>query len=149
MFSTVIRHSAEAAARAPVVFVQYLASLAIVEGIKSYDMGYRELPIKLKWPNDICKAFVVVSPVGQPADRRYAPDAEDPNKPGQKSYVKMAGILVNSSFYVNEFLLVVGVLTFSLHDPLNNTPSALFHIIPHPSPHKHLKLTNPFTALFQ
>ena len=41
--------------QAPVVFVQYLAAMAIVEGIKSYDNGYRNLPIKLKWPNDICK----------------------------------------------------------------------------------------------
>ena len=55
MFSIAIRHPADVANRAPVVFVQYIASLAIVEGIKSYDIGYRNLPIKLKWPNDICK----------------------------------------------------------------------------------------------
>ncbi|KAI9886907.1 MAG: biotin holocarboxylase synthetase [Watsoniomyces obsoletus] len=89
MFSTCIRHPAEAATRAPVVFVQYLISLAILEGIKSYDMGYSSLPIRLKWPNDIY--------------------AEDPRKPGQQAYVKIAGILVNSTYFGNEFLLVVGV----------------------------------------
>lgn len=40
---------------APVVFVQYLMAIAIVEGIKTYDYGYNDLPIKLKWPNDICE----------------------------------------------------------------------------------------------
>jgi biotin---protein ligase len=40
---------------APVVFVQYLAALAVVEGIKTYDHGYADMPVKLKWPNDICK----------------------------------------------------------------------------------------------
>lgn len=39
---------------APVVFIQYLAALAIVEGIHSYDDGYQDVPVKLKWPNDIC-----------------------------------------------------------------------------------------------
>lgn len=39
---------------APVVFIQYLAALAIVEGVQSYDAGYQDMPLKLKWPNDIC-----------------------------------------------------------------------------------------------
>jgi biotin--protein ligase len=56
MFSTVIRHSMQLSKTAPVVFIQYLAAIAIVEGILSYDVGYDELPIKLKWPNDVCKS---------------------------------------------------------------------------------------------
>jgi len=55
MFSTVVRHAVSLTGHAPVVFLQYLAALAIVEGIKSYDAGYKDLPIKLKWPNDICE----------------------------------------------------------------------------------------------
>jgi biotin--protein ligase len=55
MFSTIVRHPVSLTTQAPVVFLQYLAALAIVEGIKSYDTGYRNLPIKLKWPNDICR----------------------------------------------------------------------------------------------
>jgi biotin-(acetyl-CoA carboxylase) ligase len=35
--------------------VQYLAALAVVEGIKTYDHGYFDMPVKLKWPNDICE----------------------------------------------------------------------------------------------
>jgi len=41
--------------QAPVIFVQYIAAMAVVEGIKSYDTGYRGVPVKLKWPNDICE----------------------------------------------------------------------------------------------
>ena len=55
MFSTVIRHPAKMMSHAPVVFLQYIAAIAIVEGIKSYDEGFPKLPIKLKWPNDICE----------------------------------------------------------------------------------------------
>ena len=54
MFSTVIRHPISLTPQAPVVFLQYLAALAIVEGIKDYDLGYENLPVRLKWPNDIC-----------------------------------------------------------------------------------------------
>lgn len=56
MFSTVIRHPMEKMQTAPIVFIQYLAAMAVVKGIKSYDKGYAELPIKMKWPNDVCKS---------------------------------------------------------------------------------------------
>ena len=54
MFSIVVRHETSLTAKAPVVFLQYLAALAIVEGIKTYDKGYGNVPVRLKWPNDIC-----------------------------------------------------------------------------------------------
>ena len=55
MFSTVVRYPSNMMAHAPVVFLQYLAAIAIVEGIKTYDTGFHSLPIRLKWPNDICE----------------------------------------------------------------------------------------------
>jgi biotin-(acetyl-CoA carboxylase) ligase len=54
--STVINHPAHLAAARPVVFIPYLAAIAIIEAIHSYDLGYGVLPVKLKWPNDICKS---------------------------------------------------------------------------------------------
>ena len=90
MFSTVLRHSLHLSNSAPVVFIQYLAALAIVAGIHSYDKGYDKLPVKLKWPNDIY--------------------ALDPSKdPKEKAYVKIGGILVNSSYAGGDYTLVVGV----------------------------------------
>jgi biotin--protein ligase len=47
---------------APVVFIQYLMAIAIVEGIHSYDRGYEKVPVKLKWPNDICKFNTSATP---------------------------------------------------------------------------------------
>jgi biotin--protein ligase len=88
IFSTVIRHAQSLATIAPVVFVQYLVGLAIVEGIKSYAPGYGTMPVRLKWPNDI-----------------YARDPADV----AETYVKIGGILVNSSYQDNQFHLVVGV----------------------------------------
>lgn len=64
VFSTVIRHSVSLLNHAPVIFLQYLAALAVVEGIKRYDDGYENIPIKLKWPNDICK-FNLIPPLAQ------------------------------------------------------------------------------------
>lgn len=55
IFSTIVRHPVSLLGHAPVVFLQYLAALAIVEGIKKYDHGFQNVPVKLKWPNDICK----------------------------------------------------------------------------------------------
>lgn len=45
--------------KAPVVFLQYLTALSIVEGIAKYgDGGYENLDVRLKWPNDICELLL-------------------------------------------------------------------------------------------
>ncbi|KAL8731151.1 MAG: hypothetical protein Q9181_004398 [Wetmoreana brouardii] len=89
MFSTVIRHPMSLMAQAPVVFLQYLVALAIVQGIQTYDHGYQRIPVRLKWPNDIFAA--------------------DPADPSGKTFVKIGGILVNSHYSTSEYLSVVGV----------------------------------------
>lgn len=104
MFSFVLRHPLKLNATAPVVFIQYLAALAVAEGIKTYDqqdssMGgrrgrYRDVPIKLKWPNDI----YVLDP------SKSGADPSDRN-----SYTKVGGILVNSSYSGGDYTLVVGI----------------------------------------
>lgn len=88
MFSTVMHHTIELSQTAPVVFVQYLAALAIVSGIKEYAPGYEKLSIKLKWPNDI-----------------YAKLPGSSNNP----VVKIGGILVNSSYSGSAYSLVCGI----------------------------------------
>lgn len=96
MFSTVIRHPMAQMQAAPVVFVQYLAAMAIVQGIKSYDGRlYRDLPIKLKWPNDI---FAL-----DPAKAKE--NGGDKNE----NYTKIGGILVNSHYNSKEYIAVCGI----------------------------------------
>lgn len=57
-FSTVLRIPLqnELGTQAPMVFVQYLAAIVIVEAIKSYakhHLGIADFPVYIKWPNDI------------------------------------------------------------------------------------------------
>lgn len=100
IFSTVINHPAHLGASRPVVFVQYLAAIAIAEAVTSYDGrvggAYAALPVKLKWPNDV-----------------YAQDPTNPwkdpaNKKGP-NYVKIGGILTNCAYSNGQYQMVVGV----------------------------------------
>ncbi len=88
--STVINHPAQYAASRPIIFIQYLAAVAIVEAIKSYDTGpYSRMPVKLKWPNDIY--------------------AQDPSRPRETAYVKIGGILSNCAYSDGNYQVVLGI----------------------------------------
>lgn len=96
IFSTVINHPAHLAQSRPVVFIQYLVAIAIVEAVRSYDGAlYSDLPVKLKWPNDV-----------------YAQDPVAPWKDAAKkeaNYVKIGGILTNCAYSNGAYQMVVGV----------------------------------------
>jgi biotin---protein ligase len=90
--STVINHPAQYAASRPIVFIQYLAAVAIVEAIQSYGPGgYSDLPVKIKWPNDVY--------------------ARDPSRPASDppSYVKIGGILSNCAYSAGNYQVVLGI----------------------------------------
>ncbi len=153
MFSTVIKHPLEAAGgRAPVVLVQYLAAIAIVEGIKSYDKGYETLPIRIKWPNDVCGFYFSLplsfalsssfslflsrlSVRSDEAKKALVKDTLDPTRPENREYIKLAGIIVNSSLSGNEFALVVGWLISVVappSPPLSGGKVYFTHFLPLP-----------------
>ncbi|KAL2760039.1 hypothetical protein ACRALDRAFT_1073927 [Sodiomyces alcalophilus JCM 7366] len=90
LFSTVIRHPAHLAASRPVVFLQYLAAIAVVEAIQTYDKGYEDMPIRVKWPNDV-----------------YARDPS--SSPSNPSYVKIAGILSTCTYTAGSYTCVLGI----------------------------------------
>ncbi|KAL9102161.1 MAG: hypothetical protein Q9163_002661 [Psora crenata] len=121
MFSTLVRHPVSLTAQAPVIFLQYLAALAIVQGIKTYDVGYQDLPIKLKWPNDV-----------------YALD------PTSKAYVKVGGILVNSHYDSKVFLSIVGIGL----NATNAAPTLSLNALKLPSPFTPEKLLARILATF-
>ncbi|KAI8640680.1 biotin-protein ligase [Parasitella parasitica] len=50
-FSLVVRHNVNIR-HAPAVFIQYIVALAVVESIRKR-AGYEDIPLRLKWPNDI------------------------------------------------------------------------------------------------
>lgn len=64
--------------------------MAVVRGAQTYARGYADIPLKLKWPNDV-----------------YARDPA--SSAAEPRYVKVGGILVNSSYSGQEYGLVVGV----------------------------------------
>ncbi|CAG8468177.1 12887_t:CDS:2 [Funneliformis mosseae] len=74
-FSVVLKHPSNISS---VVFIQYLLSLAVVEAIRT-KKGYEDLPLRLKWPNDI-----------------YTEN------------IKIGGVIINSHFLQDEFLLIAG-----------------------------------------
>lgn len=90
IMSTVINHPAHLAASRPIVFIQYLAAVAIVEAVKTYDKGYGDLPVRLKWPNDI-----------------YVLDPKSPA--GSPQYVKVGGILSNCAYSSGAYQIVLGI----------------------------------------
>ena len=84
VFSYVLRLPLRLSCR--LVFVQYLVSLAVVEGIRSYASGWENIDVSIKWPNDV---------YGKP---RYTDRWE-----------KIGGIIVNSTYLENEYVLVIGI----------------------------------------
>ncbi|KAF9899613.1 biotin holocarboxylase synthetase [Linnemannia zychae] len=95
-FSMVLRHPVQAH-HASAVFVQYLVALAVVESVCSLP-GYEELPLRLKWPNDI----YAEAPLDHPSQAQAATAVSSPRM------IKIGGVLVNSNFDGSEFLLVIG-----------------------------------------
>ncbi|KXJ97299.1 biotin-protein ligase [Microdochium bolleyi] len=90
LFSVVINHPAQIAATRPIVFIQYLSAIAVIQAIKSYGKGYETLPVKLKWPNDI-----------------YAADPRSTS--ATPSYVKIGGILANCAYSSGNYQVVLGI----------------------------------------
>lgn len=108
MFSVCIRHPMEIMATAPVVFVQYLTAMAIVKGIKTYAKGYDQVPVKIKWPNDVCKQAIPSPDKSSKYHLTNSTDALDPTDPTGNTYTKISGILVNAHFSSDEYIAVVG-----------------------------------------
>lgn len=73
------------------VFIQYLAAIAIAQAIKSYRPECQDLPVRLKWPNDIF--------------------ARDPTQPPHRedAYVKIGGILSTCSYMDGTYQIVLGI----------------------------------------
>jgi biotin--protein ligase len=101
LFSVIVPHGLGISnnGRAPVVLVQYLAAMAVVQGVQQYGVGTSDAArweavaesVKLKWPNDI-----------------YARHPDFTATDGSE-YVKIGGILVTTSYFGGHYTLVVGI----------------------------------------
>jgi biotin--protein ligase len=101
LFSVVVPHELGISNRglAPVVLVQYLAAMAVIQGIEQYGQetpdaeGWKAVAkcVRLKWPNDI-----------------YAKYPDSTATDGSE-YVKIGGILVTTSYSGGHYTLIVGI----------------------------------------
>ncbi|KAJ1736250.1 biotin holocarboxylase synthetase [Coemansia biformis] len=92
-FTMLVRHPD--LKQAPVVMMQYLMSLAVVEAVKALP-GYEGIPLRLKWPNDI---YALLTPA---ADSDASTDLPD------HGFAKIGGVLVSSSYKSGEYTLLFG-----------------------------------------
>ncbi|KAF9941050.1 biotin holocarboxylase synthetase [Modicella reniformis] len=127
-FSMVLRHPVQAR-HASAVFVQYLVALAVVESVCSLP-GYEDVPLRLKWPNDI---YAEAPPIEEGEEK-----GKEPSSP--LKMVKIGGVLVNSNFSGSEFLLVIGC---GVNTTNPNPTTSINHIIRH-----HNKVTGKNLNLF-
>ncbi|KAJ1673683.1 biotin holocarboxylase synthetase, partial [Spiromyces aspiralis] len=88
--------------KAPIVFVQYIMGLAVVEAVRSRP-GYEDIPLRLKWPNDIYADASLLA-----AESSAITDRIDTSSSPLGSFVKIGGVLVTSSFENNQFTLLIG-----------------------------------------
>lgn len=99
---------------APVVFIQYLTALSYVEAIKSMGPGYEELPIKIKWPNDI----YAMKP--EYFGQKLSPNDSEP------AWVKICGILVNTNVIGKNYKCIVGAgINLSNSEPTTSVNSTI------------------------
>ncbi|KAL1574177.1 biotin-protein ligase [Candida albicans P57072] len=93
-----------------VVTLQYLCGLALIESILGYGsnvsgqgVGYEDMPLRLKWPNDI---FIMkpeyFKSLDDKSDISATVDGDD------EKFVKVSGALINSQFINKTFYLVWG-----------------------------------------
>ncbi|KAF9168990.1 biotin holocarboxylase synthetase [Mortierella sp. AD011] len=124
-FSMVLRHPVQAR-HASAAFVQYLVALAVVESVCTLP-GYEDVPLKLKWPNDIYAEASLE-------------EGEERQPGAPPKMVKVGGVLVNSNFSGNEFLLVIGC---GVNTTNPNPTTSINHLIRY-----HNKVTGKDLALF-
>ena len=104
MFSTKFTHPLALNVSAPVVFIQYLAAIAVAEAVRTYGISdgvneYFNVPVRLKWPNDIYAL-----------DAKYIGDKENEKVANwRERYVKVGGILVNTSYSGGDYHVILGI----------------------------------------
>ena len=92
-----------------IVFVQYISMLAYCKAITSYSDGYCDLPIRIKWPNDLYalnpnyyyKNKMKILNTG--FDHTLVPLVDL-----EPAYLKISGLLVNTHFINNKYTLLLG-----------------------------------------
>lgn len=123
-------HSPRTNRRVSVVFVQYLSMLAYCKAITSYGPGYSDLPVRIKWPNDLYALSPKhyknnnISLLGKSLDKALVPLTDI-----EPAYVKIAGLLVNTHFINDKYVLLLGCGLNVSHDGPTTSLNSLIKIL--------------------
>lgn len=92
-----------------IVTLQYVLSLAVIELILGYGhlyegqtVGYEEMPVKIKWPNDI---YVLKEEYFDLTNINNYSTVEG----NEEKYAKISGALINSQYLNGQFHIVCGI----------------------------------------
>lgn len=92
-----------------VVFVQYLAMLAYCKAIRCYSPGYEDIPVRIKWPNDL---YALDPKYYKEKNMKLLNTGFDhgqvPLTDIEPAYVKISGLLVNTNFVNGKYSLLLG-----------------------------------------
>ena len=95
--------------RTPIVFVQYLAMLAYCKAIRTFAPGYEDLPVKIKWPNDLyaMKPQYYYNNNMKLLGKEF-PNGLIPLDDVDPAFVKVSGLLVTTNFVSGKYSLLLG-----------------------------------------
>lgn len=101
------RMSLEQAQRTPIVFIQYICSMAIIEAIWHYGEGYSEIPVRIKWPNDV---YIMLPKFVERGEHYKSQKLGSSTDDGEieATYTKVGGIMVNVNVINKDYCFVVG-----------------------------------------
>lgn len=131
--------------RISVVFVQYLSMLAYCKAITSYGPGYNDLPVRIKWPNDLYALGPQyyqkkkLSLVGRELDHTIVPLTDI-----EPAYLKIAGLLVNTHFINDKYLLLLGCGLNISHDGPTTSLDSWIDILNKEREAAHLEILKPY-----
>ena len=86
-----------------IVTLQYLCGLALIEAILGYGDGYEDMPVRLKWPNDI----YILKPQHY-SDVKDRDDVSSTVDGDDEKWAKLLGAIVNSQYIDGTYNLVWG-----------------------------------------
>lgn len=92
-----------------IVFVQYLAMLAYCKAIRSLSPGFEDLPVVIKWPNDLyaLKPEYYFNNKMRILGKRFPTDSV-PLTDIEPAFVKISGLLVTTNFINGQYSLLLG-----------------------------------------
>ncbi|SCU99222.1 LAFA_0G22738g1_1 [Lachancea sp. 'fantastica'] len=124
-----------------VVFVQYLAMLAYCKAILAYAPGFEDMPVRIKWPNDL---YAMKPDYYRSKQLRLTGKGLEGSKVPlnelEPAFVKISGLLVNTNFINNQYSLLLGCGLNVSHDGPTTSLNSWIRILNQEREQSHMSL---------